>query len=97
MGERLLVQRYFDGAKCIPTAINLRRVGWVAFTQGGGLNGLALGYSHAAPPGTFRGQIYDALMPYCAIKSGAERIYTLNVRHFQGLAPPEIASRIVTP
>ena len=33
------------------------------------------------------GQSYDALHLRCAEKTGVDRIYTFNVRHFQGLAP----------
>jgi predicted nucleic acid-binding protein len=32
------------------------------------------------------GQSYDALHLRCAEKAGVDRIYTFNVRHFQGLA-----------
>jgi predicted nucleic acid-binding protein len=42
------------------------------------------------------GRVYDALLIACARKQGAERIYTLNLRHFRSLAP-DLADRIVTP
>jgi predicted nucleic acid-binding protein len=42
------------------------------------------------------GQIYDALLLRCARKFEADRVYTLNLRHFRGLAP-DLAERIVTP
>lgn len=42
------------------------------------------------------GQVYDALLLACARKCGAEKIYTLNLRHFRALAP-DLAERIVTP
>lgn len=42
------------------------------------------------------GAIYDALLAECALKSGAEAIYTWNTRDFLRLAP-EIASRVRTP
>ncbi|HEY3856912.1 MAG TPA: PIN domain-containing protein [Verrucomicrobiae bacterium] len=43
------------------------------------------------------GRIYDALLFAAAIKSGAQRIYTFNVAHFQSVAPVTFASRIVSP
>jgi predicted nucleic acid-binding protein len=43
------------------------------------------------------GRIYDALLLSAAIKSGAERIYTFNVSHFQSVAPPNFAGRLVSP
>lgn len=43
------------------------------------------------------GTIYDAVLMRCALKSEAERIYTLNVRHFQTIAPKQNASQIVAP
>lgn len=42
------------------------------------------------------GQIYDFLLLACARKSGAQRILTWNLRHFQVLAP-DLADKIVTP
>lgn len=43
------------------------------------------------------GQTYDAILLKAAEKSGAERILTFNVRHFQALAPPSLAARIFAP
>jgi predicted nucleic acid-binding protein len=43
------------------------------------------------------GKIYDALLITAAIKSGAARIYTFNVSHFQSLVPRNIGSQIVAP
>jgi predicted nucleic acid-binding protein len=43
------------------------------------------------------GTIYDAVLIRCALKSKAERIYTLNVRHFQNIAPKQNTSQIVGP
>jgi predicted nucleic acid-binding protein len=40
--------------------------------------------------------VYDALLLACARKSGAERIYTWNLRHFRAIAP-DLAQRIRTP
>jgi len=51
----------------------------------------------AAAKGVEGGRTYDALLLAAAAKSGADRIYTLNVRHFQGLAEDNIRSRIVGP
>ena len=42
------------------------------------------------------GQIYDALLLDCARKFEADRIYTLNLRHFRRLAP-DLAPRVVAP
>jgi predicted nucleic acid-binding protein len=50
----------------------------------------------AAAAGIAGGTIYDALLLACAVKAGAEVIYTWNVKHFQQFAP-EIAKRVRTP
>ena len=42
------------------------------------------------------GRVYDALHLACARESGCKRIYTLNVRHFQQLAP-DLEQYIGTP
>ena len=42
------------------------------------------------------GRIYDALIIECARKSKAERIYTLNLRDFQRIAP-DLADRMTAP
>jgi predicted nucleic acid-binding protein len=42
------------------------------------------------------GRLYDALHIRCALKVPCDRIYTLNIRHFQQLAP-ECPERITTP
>jgi predicted nucleic acid-binding protein len=47
--------------------------------------------------GSAGGQAYDALHLACARKSGADRFYTLNVRHFQALAGEGFRDRIVAP
>ena len=54
------------------------------------------GVEWSAAAGIIGGGIYDALLAQCALKSGAETIYTLNVKHFIRLGP-EIASRVATP
>lgn len=51
----------------------------------------------AALAGVQGGTVYDAMILKCAIKSGADSIYTLNVRHFQNVAPKKMASAIVSP
>lgn len=51
----------------------------------------------AAINGIEGGKVYDALLLAAAIKSGAERIYTFNVRHFQSMAEEKFRSRIVAP
>jgi predicted nucleic acid-binding protein len=43
------------------------------------------------------GKIYDALLLAAAVKSGAERIYTFNVTHFQSMADVDLQKRIVAP
>jgi predicted nucleic acid-binding protein len=51
----------------------------------------------AAENGVEGGQTYDALLLSAAAKSGADRILTFNVRHFQTLADPELRSLIAAP
>lgn len=51
----------------------------------------------AAAEGVEGGRTYDSLLLAAAIKSGAERIYTLNVRHFQTLADDRTRARIAAP
>ena len=51
----------------------------------------------AAKNGVEGGKTYDALLLAAAAKSGAERIYTTNVRHFQSLADDPLRLRIVAP
>jgi predicted nucleic acid-binding protein len=43
------------------------------------------------------GTVYDAVLLKCAVKSGAERIYTFNVKHFANIAPDSLIPRIGTP
>jgi predicted nucleic acid-binding protein len=52
---------------------------------------------NAAKNGVEGGKTYDALLLAAAAKSGAERIYTTNVHHFQNLAEDELRQRIVAP
>jgi len=51
----------------------------------------------AATNGVEGGRIYDALLLAAAAKSGADRIYTFNVSHFQSLADEALRKRIVAP
>ena len=50
----------------------------------------------ANPAGARGGAVYDLLLLACARKARAERIYTLNHRHFIALAP-DLAPRSVSP
>jgi predicted nucleic acid-binding protein len=50
----------------------------------------------AAAAGVVGGTTYDALLARCAMKAGAEYIYTWNVKHFR-LFSPDIVKRIRTP
>jgi predicted nucleic acid-binding protein len=49
-----------------------------------------------ADRGFTSGRIYDALLLSCAAKSGAQTIFTWDLKHFQSTAP-ELADRIRTP
>ena len=49
----------------------------------------------AGPAGSRGGSIYDLLILSCAVKVGADRIYTLNQRHFKALAP-KLGDRLVS-
>jgi predicted nucleic acid-binding protein len=51
----------------------------------------------AAMNGVEGGRTYDALLLKAASKSGADRILTFNVRHFQALADEAVRSRIASP
>ena len=51
----------------------------------------------AAAAGVEGGWTYDALLLAAAAKSGADRIYTTNVRHFQSLADEDLRGRITAP
>ncbi|HLY04484.1 MAG TPA: PIN domain-containing protein [Rhizomicrobium sp.] len=53
-------------------------------------------FEKSAGAGISGGTIYDALIARCAIKSGAEAIFTLNAKHFR-LLGPEVASRVRPP
>ena len=51
----------------------------------------------AAADGVEGGKTYDSLLLAAAAKSEVDRIYTGNVRHFQGLAEEQLRSRITAP
>lgn len=51
----------------------------------------------AATDGVEGGRTYDALLLAAAAKSGADRIYTTNVRHFLSLADDELRGRVMAP
>ena len=50
----------------------------------------------SAERGLTSGKIYDALLLACAAKSGAEAIYTWNLKHFRTIAP-QLGERIQNP
>ena len=50
----------------------------------------------AGPAGARGGAIYDLLLLACARKAKAQKIYTLNRRHFVALAP-DLAAQIASP
>lgn len=50
----------------------------------------------AAAAGLSGGAIYDALIGYCALKAGADAVYTWNTADFRRL-PGGIAARVRTP
>lgn len=51
----------------------------------------------AALAGIRGGTVYDAVLMKCAANAEVERIYTLNVKHFQTVAPQNIGSQILAP
>ena len=53
--------------------------------------------AEVAANGVEGGKTYDALILAAAAKSGADRIYTTNVRHFQDLAGDQLRQRITSP
>jgi predicted nucleic acid-binding protein len=60
-------------------------------------NDYAVLIREAALSGTQGGTVYDALLLKCATKAGAENVFTLNLKHFQSVAPKNICSQISTP
>jgi len=51
----------------------------------------------AALAGIQGGTIYDAVLIKCAVKTEVEKIFTLNLKHFQNVAPKNIGSQIFAP
>ena len=51
----------------------------------------------AAAVGIQGGTIYDAVLMKSAAKAEVSRIYTLNLKHFQAVAPPALAGLLATP
>ncbi len=51
----------------------------------------------AASDGVEGGTTYDALILAAAAKSGADRIYTFNLRHFQALAGSDLREKLTAP
>jgi predicted nucleic acid-binding protein len=51
----------------------------------------------AAVAGIQGGTVYDALLLKCAEKAKTEKVFTLNLRHFQNIAPKDITRQISAP
>ncbi len=51
----------------------------------------------AALAGIQGGTIYDAVLLKCAAKTGSDKIFTLNLKHFQNIAPKNAGLRISLP
>ncbi len=51
----------------------------------------------AALGGVQGGTIYDAVVVKCAAKAGVEKLFTLNVRHFQSVAGQGLRAQILAP
>lgn len=51
----------------------------------------------AAGAGIQGGTVYDALLLKVATKAGVELVYTLNLKHFQAIAPPGAAIKLSVP
>lgn len=43
------------------------------------------------------GKVYDALLLKCAAQADVDRIYTLNLKHFQSIASPRIVRKLSEP
>jgi len=50
-----------------------------------------------AGTGVQGGTVYDALLLKCAAKAGVSAIYTLNIKHFQAIAPQAEAVKLSLP
>lgn len=51
----------------------------------------------AAAAGIQGGTIYDTILLKSAIKANPDRIYTLNLKHFQAIAPADMISFLISP
>jgi predicted nucleic acid-binding protein len=51
----------------------------------------------AALAGIQGGTVYDAILLKAASKANLDQIYTLNLKHFQAVAPKDMAARIFAP
>jgi predicted nucleic acid-binding protein len=51
----------------------------------------------AAAAGIQGGTIYDTVLLRSATKANPDRIYTLNLKHFQAVAPAELVSALISP
>jgi predicted nucleic acid-binding protein len=51
----------------------------------------------AAGSGIQGGTVYDALLLKSATKAGVDAIYTLNLNHFQAIAPPVVVAKLSAP
>lgn len=60
-------------------------------------NDYAVLLREAAGTGIQGGTIYDAILLKSAAKAGVDRIYTLNLKHFQAIAPASVAALLSTP
>jgi len=92
LSGRPLPQRMppLDAAKVVAhTAQRFKAIGLTASEYLEAVEGLA-GLGHSG------GMIYDALIVAGARKAKANRIYTLNPRHFRLIAP-DLSSRIIEP
>jgi predicted nucleic acid-binding protein len=59
-------------------------------------NEYATALEAAASFGVVGGGVYDAILAYCALKAGAEAIFSWNARHY-ALCGPEVGRRLRTP
>lgn len=66
-------------------------------TVGTGKSEYAALLREAAGTGIQGGTIYDALLLKAATKADVEVIYTLNLKHFQAIATPDVAVKLSAP
>lgn len=51
----------------------------------------------AALAGIQGGTVYDAVLLKCAVKTKAEHVFTLNLKHFQSIVPQNVGFQIIEP